>query len=284
MLVIIWLFFFGLIIGSFINALVYRLGVKDPDIPAKEKHLPHKKLSSNQLSISKGRSVCIDCGYQLSYKDLIPVLSWVSLGGKCRYCKKKISWQYPLVELLTSALFAGSFVFWPQEIDGWVSLVVFILWLFILGGLIAISVYDIKWMLIPDKILRPLLVAAVASVLLQAVSADNPTMTIRSHVLGLLIVGGAFLLLYYGSQGRWIGGGDVKLVFLLGLYLGWIDILVALAVGFYGASIIIFPLILLKKVGRKQQIPFGPFLIAGMIVATLFSQQIIDVYNNWLIF
>lgn len=283
-MIILSLVLLGLIIGSFINALVYRLAISDVEIPKKQKHLPKKKLTKKQLSIGEGRSVCTSCGHQLSYRDLIPVVSWVSLGGKCRYCSSEISWQYPAVELLSSILFVVSFIFWPRELDSTSEYVLFSLWLFILSSLIAISLYDIKWMLIPDRVLRFSMVAAVASVILRAVIADDSADVIRSSVIGLLLVGGFFLALYYGSKGRWIGGGDVKLLFFMSIFLGIPEIFVALALGFYGASAIVFPLLLFGKISRKQRIPFGPFLIAGTVVATLFSSQLIDAYKSVFLF
>lgn len=277
-MVIISLILFGLVFGSFINALVYRLSLTDPEIPKSKKHRPKKKLTDEELSISKGRSVCTDCGHQLAYQDLVPVLSWVSLRGKCRYCEKSISWQYPAVELATAGLFVVSWLYWPYDVSSAVNWAQFCLWLLIVCSCVAMSVYDMRWLLIPDKVLRPTFVVAVAFVLISVLTAENQTSELQSHILSLLIIGGGFLGLYYGSGGRWIGGGDVKLSFLMSFYLGMPAIFVALAVGFYGATLIILPLLALKRISRKQQIPFGPFLLAGFLAATLFSEQFIDLY------
>src|SRR5690606_19684146 len=99
----------GLCLGSFVNALVFRLHMQ---MKASEKHRG-KKVQKAKLSIVSGRSMCVHCHHELAWYDLIPVLSWLTLGGKCRYCHKPIAWQYPLVELATAALFALSYVYWP---------------------------------------------------------------------------------------------------------------------------------------------------------------------------
>src|SRR3989344_8576881 len=132
MLNVIALFSLGLILGSFVNALVWRT---------------YKKKA-----ILKGRSQCVHCGHQLAPADLVPVLSWLVLGSRCRYCKKNISVQYPLVELGTAAVFAMSYVLWPVDLVGgqWV---LFTTWLAVSVGLLALAVYDLRFMLLPNKIL-----------------------------------------------------------------------------------------------------------------------------------
>lgn len=270
----------GLAFGSFVNALVYRLSLADDEIDNVEKSIPRKKLTKDELSISKGRSVCISCGHQLEVRDLVPVLSWLSLKGRCRHCGVAISWQYPAVELITALIFVISFIFWPSDLADTSDYAVFGLWLVMSVGLVAMAVYDIRWMLIPDRILKPIMLLSVASVVLQAVSADDSAQIVRSSALGLILVGGFFLCLYYGSRGKWIGGGDVKLLFFMSFYLGAPDIFVTLAIAFYGAFLIILPLILFGYISRKQRIAFGPFLIAGFIAGALFADQIIELYNE----
>ncbi|HUC95914.1 MAG TPA: prepilin peptidase, partial [Candidatus Saccharimonadia bacterium] len=130
---------FGLIFGSFINAFVWRINVKT------------KKINKNkvELSILKGRSMCPDCRHQLSALDLIPLLSWVGLRGKCRYCKKPISYQYPLVELLTALLFLLSYIYWPYKLD-FLGYSLFAIWLIIILYFVSLAIYDIKYKLLPN--------------------------------------------------------------------------------------------------------------------------------------
>ena len=125
----------GLILGSFVNALVWRM--------------------HEGLSVAHGRSMCPHCKHTLAARDLVPVFSWLMLRGKCRYCKKPISPQYPLVELATSGLFVASYIWWPSVFTGSQE-AIFVLWLAILVGLVALAVYDIKWFLLPNKLIYPL--------------------------------------------------------------------------------------------------------------------------------
>ena len=163
------LFVLGLCLGSFINALVWRLHMQEMgDRRLKlDKKVPNSKLQTPNYSVLKGRSMCPNCKHQLSAKDLIPVISWISLKGKCRYCKKPISWQYPLVELLTALLFILSWLFWPVELSASWQYLAFITWIIMLVGLVAMAVYDTKWMLLPDKILYPLVLVTVGSYVAQ---------------------------------------------------------------------------------------------------------------------
>ena len=255
--------FIGVAMGSFINAFVWRLK-EDKDFV-------------------KGRSICVHCKHQLAVKDLIPVISWLSLGGKCRYCSKPIHWQYPVVELLTAVLFLLSYHYWPLELEGAQNWLHFIVWLDVLVGLIAIAVYDIKYMEVPNLIIYPMIAVVMGLRFVDAIIFDEGAAAMQEMTLGLLVGGGFFLLLFYLSKGRWIGGGDVKLGFFFGTWLGPQGALVALLVGFYSAFAFIVPPLLLKKLKRGQRIPFGPFLIAGVIVATLFTRQLVDWYSSTLI-
>lgn len=249
---------YGLIVGSFLNALIWRIYTK-------------KK-------ISKGRSMCPDCKHTLYAKDLIPVVSWLWLKGKCRYCKKGISPQYPLVELLTAVLFAGSYlILQPQSGLEWLN---FLFWLFILSGLIVLAVYDLRWLILPDVVTLPLAGLAIVQILVNMVATGNTGPGINQLLAGFG-VGAVFYALVAVSNGRLMGGGDIKLAFLMGLILGWQNLLVALFIAFNSAAVIGVTLIALKIKARKDYIPFGPFLIAGTIIAFLFGAEIISFYLNF---
>jgi leader peptidase (prepilin peptidase)/N-methyltransferase len=267
----------GLCLGSFVNALVWRLHEQETELDKKKPRAAYLK----DLSISKGRSMCPDCHHTLSAKDLVPVLSWLSLKGQCRYCRRPVSPRYPLVELATMALFVFSYTYWPYALTGGLQVVFFGLWLILVVGLMALIVYDLQWYLLPDKIIFPLGVVAVAMVAIRVFESGHPTKTALNEVLAVAVGGGIFYLIYQISSGKWIGGGDVKLGWLLGLVVGTparamlLIFLAALA-----GSLVSVPLLYLGKMKRSSTIPFGPFLIIGAIVAMLFGQSILDWYQH----
>jgi len=258
----------GMAFGSFINAFVWRLHELD-----KKK----TKFKKKDLSITKGRSMCPNCGHQLSWQDLIPVLSWLTLKGKCRYCNKNISWQYPLVELATSAAFALSLYVWPLELGNTVEYLLFVVWCVILVIMISLSVYDLKWMILPTKLVYASGIFTVAFVLLFAFTKDG-TSIIAESAIGSIGLGGFFWLLYQISGGKWIGGGDVRLGFVLGGFLGWQKAIVGVSLAAYIGTAIVLIAVLLGKYHRKMKLPFGPLLIAGWYISFLWGQQIIDWY------
>ncbi len=259
----------GLCFGSFVNALVWRLHKQDKAKAKKQK---------TKYSIVRGRSQCVDCGHVLSAIDLLPVLSWLAQAGKCRYCKKPISWQYPLVELLTAGLFVFSYIFWPVALVGILPVVSFGLWLALLVGLMALVVYDLRWMLLPNKIVFVLLGVASAFALCQILQADSGR-AILDTALGVLVGGGLFFVLFHASSGRWIGGGDVKLGFVLGLVLAsptkaGLMLFLASLLG----TLFSLPFMLARKISPTTRIPFGPFLIIATIITLFFGQSLIDWY------
>ncbi|MFO0881871.1 MAG: prepilin peptidase [Candidatus Saccharimonadales bacterium] len=274
------LLIFGLIFGSFINAWVWRLH-EQLNKDGNPKKISKKK--QKELSIATGRSMCPQCGHELAAKDLIPVLSWILLNGKCRYCRAPIGVQYPIVEAVTAVLFAVSYILWPVDFnESWVWLS-FITWLVLLVGLIALFIYDAKWMLLPDKIVFKLYLVLFISFVFQ-VALGRPIESLLGIVTGILIGGGIFWVLFQVSNGRWIGGGDVKLGFLLGAMLGS-GILAFLMLFFSSVfgMIWLIPLIMSKKVNNNSRIPFGPFLIAATIVVALWGQYVIDWYTTTLL-
>lgn len=265
----------GLTFGSFINALVWRIYKQD------KAQAKAKAKKDAKYSILKGRSMCPKCEHQLTAVDLIPVLSWVSLKGKCRYCSKTISWQYPLIELLTAGLFVLSYLAWPNPIFATnLALVMFITWLVMLIGLIALAVYDIKWMFLPDKIIYRLIVIQAISLVIQFV-LGKPLSEISGIALAVLIGGGVFWIIYQVSNGKWIGGGDVKLGFLLGLIVGKPEYaFLVLFLSSLIAMVFTLPLLITKKLKKDSKIPYGPFLIVATVIIVIFGTQIIDLYKS----
>lgn len=263
-MIAVWLILMGLAAGSFVNALVWRL------------HEP-------KLSIWKGRSMCPNCHHTLRAKDLVPVLSWLSLKGRCRYCHKPISAQYPLIELLTACLFVLSYLAWPEALNG-AEVIRFSAWLMCVTGFVALMIYDLRWMLLPHKLVYPLIGVVIGQWLVVWLIDGLNRSQLSGIALGGLIGGGFFYLLFQLSAGKWIGGGDVKLGFLLGLIvadglLAWLMLFVAALLG----SLVSVPLLLSGKASRRSRIPFGPFLIAGAVIVVLFGQALVDLMDRLLL-
>jgi leader peptidase (prepilin peptidase)/N-methyltransferase len=272
-MIIVLLLLLGLCLGSFVNALVWRLY---------EQGRSKKKRQDKALSITKGRSMCPHCHHELAAKDLIPVLSWLELRGKCRYCHKPISWQYPLVELLTAALFIASYIWWPMELDA-KGITNFAIWLIVLVGFMALIVYDLRWLLLPNRIVYPLIVLVALAAVLNATIFDGGTAYVRDTVLALGVAGGFFYALFELSRGKWIGGGDVKLGFLIGfLVSGPFQAFSVLFLASLLGTVVIAPGMALKKLTPKSHVPFGPFLIVATIIVKLFGAAMIAWYRKTL--
>lgn len=241
--------------GSFANAIIWRLHSGD--------------------SITKGRSKCPDCGHVLGVLDLVPVLSWLGLGGRCRYCHKPISIQYPIVELVTAVLFmAAVLVVHPVTPADWIQLVY---WLYLIVALVILTVYDLRWMLLPDAVMLPAIGLSVAYLAYVGISGA-PAAAYLHPLLAAGLASGFFYALAAVSGGRWMGGGDIKLVFLMGLALGLERTLLALFVAFNAAALVSLVLLGFHLRKRSDQIPFGPFLAAATIVALLWGSSIIHWY------
>ena len=267
----------GLALGSFINALVWRLheqGKARPQGKAKS------KPKSDDLSITKGRSMCIHCHHTLAWYDLIPVISWLTLRGRCRYCSKPIGWQYPVVELATAILFALSYKAWDRPLDG-ANLITLIVWLGILVGLLALFVYDLRWMMLPNRIIKPLASLALLYALVTIINADSPLHALIQVLLAVLVLGGLFWALFQISGGNWIGGGDVKLGFVLGLLAATpVQAVLLLFLASVLGTLVAIPLMVAHKAKTTTRLPFGPFLITACVVVVLYGQQIITWYNH----
>jgi prepilin signal peptidase PulO-like enzyme (type II secretory pathway) len=245
----------GLIIGSALNAIIWRLHV--------EKSWVH------------GHSMCPECEHRLAAKDLVPVFSWVFLRGRCRYCKASIHWQYPAVELATAALYGlSAVVLAPDTVKGYILLAI---WLVLLAQLIVLAVYDLRWMLLPDKVIYPAMGVAVVQLALLAAWGSSYHIWL-GPIIAAVLAGGAFWILASVADGKLMGGGDVKLVALMGLILGLQRTGLALFIGFDTAALVGITLILLHRRKRTDYLPFGPFLIAGTIVAYLYGSSIIGWY------
>ena len=264
-MIILIFFIFGLAIGSFLNVLVYRL------------HTAEKLFLD--------RSHCPHCRHIIRWYDNIPVLSFILLRGRCRYCRKKISWQYPLVETSTGIIFAlvGYFFFVTNDITTWLTTAYY---LTIASALIAILVYD--WLY--REILGGVLWTAVALAVAFNLYADWLTVygnnlikvdILQTHtyagVLGAFLAFLFFFFLVAKSDEKWMGMGDAYLVILLGLFLGWPEILLALFLSFFIGAIYGIIMISLGRKKMKSQVPFAPFLVSGAFITLFFYSPIM----NW---
>lgn len=264
----VFLFILGAVFGSFVGAFTWRLKY-------------HKDWV-------KGRSECEHCHHKLTPLDLIPVISWISLGGRCRYCRKPIGWTTLLLELGLGAAFVVSFYFLPitfgftpaQLIAGrsaWL-IVLLAVWLIMLIMLAALLVYDAKWHLLPNKIMYPLIALALIYTLIASFAINHMAfMTwLGDTLLAMLPVAGLYGVLWLFSGGRWIGLGDVKLGVVVGLCLGWQLALAVLAISNAIASLSVIPLLITKKLKPSSQIAFGPFLIVTLFAMVLFGNYLCD--------
>ena len=258
-MIVLVLIVLGLVSGSFVNALVWRL---------------HEKKDF----ISE-RSECPNCHHLLSAWDLIPVLSWILLKGKCRYCHKPISLQYPLVEAASALLFIFSYIFWPQPLHG-AQVALFILWLIATVCLAALFIYDIRWMLLPNTIVFVLALLSLFIALISIINSSSPLKQLVNELLGALIGGGVFYVLYQASKGRWIGGGDVKLGFALGLIAGSFarSLLLIFTASVLGTAYSL-PYLITKKLKKESAIPYGPFLIVAIVIVQLAGAGLISWYR-----
>lgn len=238
-------FVLGVCIGSFLNVAIFRTHEGD--------------------SVVTGRSKCQSCEEPLEAQDLVPVLSYLRLRGKCRRCKSVISWQYPAVELVMGVLFVLAFIF----AQGWMQLVA---WWILLSFLVVIFVYDLRYMYILDRFTIPAMMVALLTNLFVGV------IPAWSLLVGALVIGGFFWIQFAVSRGRWVGGGDIRMGALMGCLLGIEQGLLALFLSYVFGAIVGVWLLAHKQATRKTEIPFGTFLVIGTVISLFVGQEILDWY------
>lgn len=244
------IFVAGLLIGSFLNVVIFRM---------------------NELeTIIATRSHCPKCKKEIPWYDLIPFISFILLKTKCRFCGKSISWQYPLVELGTALMFLAIYLHFGNQ------LVTYFL-LLITCFLIVIFVYDWKKYIIPDEIVWPAIIIALLFPCFMAFMKSESSVFLNS-LIGAGIGGGFIGLIVLLTHGKGMGIGDIKLGFLIGLLAGFPGIILALFSAFTIGALVGLFLILFGKKKFKSMIPFGPFLIIGTYVAIFYGQQLINWY------
>ncbi|OGY63098.1 MAG: hypothetical protein A2745_01620 [Candidatus Harrisonbacteria bacterium RIFCSPHIGHO2_01_FULL_44_13] len=290
----VFLFVFGLGIGSFLNVVVLRYQV-------------NQRLFD--FKIIGGRSYCPFCQKKLSWYELIPLASFLIQKGRCRSCGQKISWQYPLVELATGLAFAFipnylykfygvATTLLANQTIAWYYLLL-VIWILAALALILLSVIDFRLSIIPDQINLFLGLLGIASIfikdlfdkfgLLEGSFLKNYALFFGlrdniwlNHLFAAFLAAAIFGAIIFLSRGRGMGMGDLKLGTALGLLLGWPDILLALILAFVIGGIFGAALILTRKKTMKSSIPFGPFIVAGVFLAIFFGHQILEWYLHLL--
>lgn len=260
-----FVFLFGAIIGSFLNVVILRF------------------RSGRTLG---GRSMCFSCGTTLGIAELVPIGSFLSQRGKCATCKTRISWQYPAVEALTGVLFV--FLYTRLEYLLPTSPLLFVVLFAYMGVLmsllIVMSVYDLRHKILPDKL--TFLFAGISFISMFVFMGDALILHIPSftHILAGLLLPAPFSALWYISKGKWMGLGDAKLMigigFLLGLSGGAAAVLLSFWIGalFSIGLIFIAPLLKKGRVTLKTSVPFGPFLALGTLIVMLWGVDMSSIF------
>lgn len=250
-----YLFAVGAAMGSFAGAVAWRLEKKRDFV--------------------RERSECEHCHHQLAWYDLIPLFSWLSLRGRCRYCHKPIGISAPLLEVGLGLAFAISLLVWPY---GWSALAIalFVIWLVALTLLAILFVYDMRHSLLPDVLIWPLAaLGVILFVILMILQGAPLSRWLLEALLALIPVSGVYWVLHRLSDGRWVGFGDVKLGLFIGLALGWQGALLVLMLANYLGLFWVLPGLLSRKLDRSSHMPFGPFLIVATYIVFLWGQPLL---------
>lgn len=247
-------FIMGTIFGSFYNVCIYR-------IPEKQ-------------SVANPPSHCYNCQTRLKPLDLIPILSWLSLKGKCRYCEVKVSSRYAKVELITGILFALTYINFGFEFKT-------IYYMILISLLIIITFIDIDHYIIPDEII------ILGSIIALIVNLTGYEVSFIDGIKGAIFAGGGVLLvtllIEYIVKKEVMGGGDIKLYAMLGLFLGTKIALLTVLLSIYVGGIYGVIFIINNKIRKKEfnsMIPFGPFISIAALIAMFYGNSIIDFYIN----
>lgn len=289
LIIYIALVLFGLCLGSFAGASVWRLRARQlsDDKLAGERvdtdeydHL--KKLT--KTSLFNDRSKCLHCSYVLRWYDLIPIFSWMSLRNKCRKCRKQIGLFEPLIELGMVAFFVLSYMFWPYPIVSSLEISRFLIWLVSGVGLAILFAYDAKWFMLPDRINFTVIGIGSLNAILVVLVAQDKLGAVLSVLGSVLVLSGLYWVLYKISHGRWIGFGDIKLGLGLALLLAdWRLAFIALFAANLIGCFIVLPAMITGKLKRNSHVPFGPLLIVGFVIAGLVGNYLVDMYLSLLV-
>ncbi len=265
----------GALLGSFAGAQVWRLRahqlVEDKREGEEVDAAELKRLKVLLRPTLQDRSECLHCHHQLAWYDLIPVVSWVSLGGKCRYCRQPIGISEILLEVGLAAVFVCSYLLWQYPLDSMLHIAGFAVWLIACVIMAILFVYDAKWSLLPFVINIALIGVGV---LFQAIMiASGVHLDIWSLVGGIMLLGGLYLMF---SLFGWVGMGDGILGVGLALLLGkWQYAFLALFIANLLGCFMLIPLYMRRELHRQARIPFGPFMILGAFIVMLFGSWLL---------
>jgi len=244
---------FGALIGSFLNVCIYRL-------PRHE-------------SVAWPGSHCPACGHPIAWYDNLPLLSYLMLAGRCRHCAVRIPWRYPVVEALNALGYLGLLWFFGPS---WATVAYGLLY----SALLVVAGTDLSHKIIPNVITFPGMIVGLLS------AATILPLGLVNGLIGLLVGGGILWVLawaspyLFGKEG--MGGGDIKLLGMIGAFLGWKPALMTIMVGSFLGSVVGISLIAARIIKREDYIPFGPFLVCGALVALFFGQALLDWYQGLL--
>lgn len=276
---------FGLCLGSFAGASVWRLRARQLQYDkANGEHVgagEYKRLHKlAKVSLLNDRSRCLNCSYTLRWFDMIPLVSWVSLRGKCRKCHKSIGFMEPMIELSVAILFVVSYTFWPLGFMGnSLETARFVIWLIAGVGLAILFVYDAKWSMLPDRINIAVIVAGLINAVLVVAMSYDKIDAGRSILIATAILSGLYWILHTISRGKWIGFGDVKLGLGLALLLAdWRLAFIALFVANLIGCLMVLPAMIAGKIKRNAHVPFGPMFIIGFLIAKFAGDFLMNMY------
>lgn len=247
-------FLYGIVIGSFLNVCIYRV--------------------PENTSIAHGRSHCMACNTQLKWYELIPLFSYIFLLGKCRTCRTKISIQYPLIELVNGVFYF--FIFYINGWQEWSIILINSIHCMVVSALVVISIIDFRTYRIPFPINLFILIMALMKILIKYISSYRNSDILLSYVIGLFAISLFLLIIFLLTKGRGIGGGDIILMAVAGLLLGWELILLAFFIGCVLAGLIHPIRMVIGK--QSRELAFGPYLSIGIITAILYGWPIINWY------
>jgi leader peptidase (prepilin peptidase)/N-methyltransferase len=234
----------GLMIGSFLNVVIARV--------------PERR------SLWSPGSACPGCGAAIAWHDNIPILSFIALRGRCRACGARIARRYPLIEALTAILFGAAGLTFGPTLEGVVAAA-------LLAGLVALAAIDIERQILPDAITIPGILAGFLATL---ATGRIPWL---DSLLGIVVGGGLFLVIIVASGGG-MGAGDMKLGAMLGAFLGWKVVLLSIFAAVVAGGVLAVALMAFGIRGRKDPIPFGPFLAAGGAAGLFWGERVVRWY------
>lgn len=283
---IIFISLLGAALGSFAAAQVWRLRADQLETD-KRSGEPIDSVEFKKLkpllgkTFKSDRSRCLSCHHELKWYDLLPIISWVTLAGRCRYCKEPIGFADFALELAMAGLFAAGLVFWPGQLSEPLEVVKLVLWLVSLVALAINFMYDARWSLLVSGLNWLLIICGVIYAGIVLWQSPDVLNTLGSIAGSVFILGGLYGALWIFSRGKLVGEGDIYLGIGLGLLLAdWQLGFLALFAGNFIGTLVVIPQLLSKKLKRGSHVPLGPLLIIGFLIAWFFGAMIVDWYRE----